>query len=64
MTGDQRPDDVFDFEPRFVCQTCGKRGAGVQPDWEMPCVDDGSLWIKHPAVLISQLFGVQKQNSD
>ena len=38
INGDRWPDDVrlSDFEPRFICGACGKRGAEVRPDfnWE------------------------------
>jgi hypothetical protein len=35
--GDPWPDDVrlSDIEPRFVCTTCGKRGADVRPDFQL-----------------------------
>jgi hypothetical protein len=35
ISGDRWPDDVrlSDFEPRFVCTACGKRGAAVRPDF-------------------------------
>jgi hypothetical protein len=40
VTADQWADDVrlSDIEPRFVCGTCGKRGADVRPDfdWDKP----------------------------
>jgi hypothetical protein len=34
MSADQ-PDDLrlSDIEPRFVCRTCGHRGADVRPDF-------------------------------
>jgi hypothetical protein len=36
MSADHWPDDVglSDIEPRFVCKTCGKRGADVRPHFE------------------------------
>ena len=36
ISGDPWPDDVrlFDLEPRFICQACGRRGAEVRPDWQ------------------------------
>ena len=36
MSGDRWPDDVrlSDLETRFVCSTCGKRGADVRPDFD------------------------------
>jgi hypothetical protein len=35
LSADQWPDDLrlSDIEPRFVCNTCGKRGADVRPDF-------------------------------
>ena len=35
IIADQWPDNVrlSDLEPRFVCTTCGKRGADVRPDF-------------------------------
>jgi hypothetical protein len=40
VRADQWADDVrlSDIEPRFVCGTCGKRGADVRPDfdWDKP----------------------------
>jgi hypothetical protein len=40
LSADHWPDDVrlSDIEPRFVCATCGKRGAEVRPDfnWSRP----------------------------
>ena len=35
VNADQCPDDVglSDIEGRFVCKTCGKRGADVRPDF-------------------------------
>jgi hypothetical protein len=34
-SADRWPDDVrlSDIEPRFICGTCGKRGADVRPDF-------------------------------
>jgi hypothetical protein len=36
MPADRWPDDVrlSDIEPRFICKTCGKRGADVRPNFE------------------------------
>jgi hypothetical protein len=38
ISGDGWPDEVrlSDIEPRFTCQTCGRRGADVRPNfhWE------------------------------
>jgi hypothetical protein len=35
ISGDAWPDDVrrADIGPRFICKTCGKRGADVRPDF-------------------------------
>jgi hypothetical protein len=35
MNGDRWPDELrlSDIEPRFVCRSCGKRGADVRPDF-------------------------------
>jgi hypothetical protein len=35
ISGDAWPDDVrlSDIEPRFICGTCGHRGADVRPDF-------------------------------
>jgi hypothetical protein len=35
ISGDRWADDVrlWDIGPHFVCQACGKRGAGVRPDF-------------------------------
>jgi hypothetical protein len=35
ISADQWPDHLrlSDLEPRFVCKACGKRGAGVRPDF-------------------------------
>lgn len=42
LSGDQWPDDVrlSDLEPRFICATCGRKGADVRPDfhWSKPPV--------------------------
>jgi hypothetical protein len=42
MNGDNWHDDVrlSDIEPRFICSSCGKRGADVRPDfnWNKPVV--------------------------
>jgi hypothetical protein len=50
---DRRPDDLrlSDFEPRFVCQGCGSRGAEVPPDFER---GDGRLAI------VDHWIGAQK----
>jgi hypothetical protein len=36
ISGDRWLDDVrlSDIEPKFTCQACGRRGAGVRPDWQ------------------------------
>jgi hypothetical protein len=36
ISGDRWPHDMrlSYLEPRFVCQSCGNRGAGVRPDWQ------------------------------
>jgi hypothetical protein len=43
MNGDRWPDVMWqsDLEPRFVCSTCGKRGADARPDfnWNKPTVE-------------------------
>ena len=38
ISGDRWPDDVrlSDIEPRFICGACGKRGADVRPDRNVP----------------------------
>jgi len=40
LMAEQWPDDVrlSDFEPRFICKACGKRGADVRPNlsWNKP----------------------------
>ena len=46
VSADGWPDDLrlSDIEPRFVCKTCGKRGADVRPDfnWDkIPGPSDG-----------------------
>ena len=35
---DRWPDELrlSDIEPRFVCTTCGQRGADIRPDWQSP----------------------------
>jgi hypothetical protein len=35
VNADRWPDDIrlSDLEPRFVCRSCGKRGADVRPDF-------------------------------
>lgn len=37
ISGDRWPDDVrlSDIEPRFVCRGCGRRGAGVRPNFHL-----------------------------
>jgi hypothetical protein len=42
MSADRWPDDVrlSDAEPLFTCQTCGKTGADVRPNFD---------WDKKPA---------------
>jgi hypothetical protein len=46
ISGDPWPDEarLSDFEPRFVCSACGKRGPDVRPNfsWNKPQdLDDG-----------------------
>ena len=37
ISGDHWPDDarLSDIEPRFICGTCGHRGADVRPDFQL-----------------------------
>jgi hypothetical protein len=45
ISADNWPDDLrlSDIEPRFVCQTCGKRGADERPDFN---------WDRKPAAVM------------
>jgi len=45
ISADQWPDDVrlSDLGPRFVCKSCGKRGADVRPDFN---------WNKRPVAMM------------
>jgi len=45
ISGDQWPDDtrLSDLEVRFVCSSCGKRGADVRPDHH---------WNKKPVAMM------------
>ena len=45
ISADGWPDDLrlSDLEPRFVCRACGKRGAGLRPDFNCGKAQTGMI---------------------